>query len=294
MARSRKLIIYGNCQAGAASDVLRLVPEIAEDWEIVLHDLWQTGEALKRQIADFADAEMLLLQDVRNWRHHPLRNALPAGLRVVRFPFIYVAALWPFDAFIAGDDAAMAGEMAALGRAGASPVPFGFQDAVLGRLRAEIADPEERLRRYRALEFENPPDLIRYAEFEAARLLDGDRRTGMSIGRFVIDRYRNQRLFHAIVHPAAELIEQLASEILPRMGIKVARADVPCFSNDYMRAYQVPLHPEVIRSLGLTWVTPDSRYAQPNGNTLTFDEYYGRYVRYPMRETMACSSPPKP
>lgn len=287
MARRRKLIIYGNCQAGAVSDILRLVPEIAENWEVVIHQLWQAGEALERQLVDFADADTLLLQDVRNWRQHPLRDALPDGLRVVRFPFIYVAALWPFDSFIAGEDKAMNREMVALGQAGTTQIPFGFQDAVLGRMRAEVADPEERLRRYRALEFENPPDLVRYAEFEAARLLDGDRKTGMSIGRFVIDRYRDQRLFHAIVHPAAELVEQLAWEILPRMGIEIARANVPCFSNDYMRAYQVPLHPEVIRSLGLTWVTPNSDYAQLNGEKLTFDEYYGRYARYPMREAMA-------
>ncbi|PWT72604.1 MAG: hypothetical protein C5B59_15320 [Bacteroidetes bacterium] len=281
----RKLIIYGNCQAGAVANVLSQVPQIADEWTISVHELWKVGEEFHRQVADFADADMLLRQDVRNWRQHPLRNSLPERLPTVVFPYVYVAALWPFDSFLAGTDQEMVKAMKAFQVRSSRPFPFGFQDAVLARLRDEISDPSERLRRYRDFEFDDVPDLVRYAEFEEARLLNDDRRLGFTIGRYVVERYRYVRLFHAIVHPAAELIEQLTWEILSKIGIEMPRENVPAFRDASMKNYQVPVHPKVIAALGLTWVDANSRYIQPDGTMATFDEYFGRYADFQLGAT---------
>ncbi len=271
-----KLILYGNCQAGALGVVLTNTPAITARYDVVVHDLWATGETLARNLEDFADAEGLLQQDLRNWDRHPLRDALPAGLPVVRFPFCYVAALWPFDAMLAGADEAMLRAMQAARERG-EEFPFGFQDGLLARLRELVPDPEARLRRYRDLDIPDPPDIRRVAAAEEARLLADDARLGCTIGRHIAEHYRSTRLFHAIAHPTAALIGRLAAELVTKLGIGVEGADLATY-DDYMGHYQVPLHPRVIRDLGIAWADPSTRYEFHRRERLTFEEYYRRYI----------------
>jgi Polysaccharide biosynthesis enzyme WcbI len=275
----RKLIIYGNCQAGAVSLLLQTVPAIVERWEIVLHDQWATGEVLAKNLADFEDADILLQQDIWTWRNHPLRDNLPASLKVVKFPFCYVAVLWPFDAWLIGNDEAMLKALRAHQAASSDPFPFPFQDGLLAKLRSEIPDPVERFERYRSLDLPDIQDFGRYAEFEEGRLGRDDRRLGFTIGKFMIDNYRTMRLFHACVHPTAVLIEHLTAEIMARIGVDPETCP---FSprDDHMRWNQVPVHPLVIEKLEITWADELTLYMQQNGKSITFDEYFRSYVNY--------------
>ncbi len=279
-AARRKLIVYGNCQAGALAVVLRNTRAIADRYDIVTHDLWATGEELRRNLADFADAAILLRQDVSNWRQHPLRDRLPPELRVVSFPFCYVAALWPFDAMVAGADEKMLRVMRAEQGAGRE-FPFGFQDGLLARLRDSVADPEDRFRRYRDLDLPDAPDLARFAELEEQRLLRDDERLGCTIGRYIVENYRRIRLFHAIAHPTAGLIGRLAGEVAGKAGLDPGASGLATY-DDYMGHYQVPLHPAVIRALGIAWADETTRYDFHRRERLTFEEYYRRYIAVPV------------
>lgn len=268
----------------AVSEILRSIPAVAERWHVSMHELWKTGSELDRQLAEFSDADVLVRQDLRNWLQHPLHDTLPEALHVVAFPFVYMAALWPFDSFIAGQDSPMLQAMAAHKKRSSEPIPFGFQDGMLRRLRSKIADSDERLRRYSTLEFDNAPDISDYAEFEEARLLNDDTRLGFEIGRYVVGNYRQKRLFHAITHPVANIIERLAWEILCKLGIEMALEEIPQYVNGFMSSNQVPVHPKVIEALDLTWVTLTSRYTQPSGMSVTFSEYFQRYAYYPVED----------
>jgi len=273
----RKLIVYGNCQAGAVHSILNAVPAITERFEVVEHHLWVEGEALDKQLRDFDDADILLQQNVRNWRWHPLYNKVPEHIKVVRFPFCYFAALWPFDGFVFGQDE----KMLAIARAYAGPgqFPFGFQDGLLGRLRETIPDAAERFSRYKALDLPDIPDIARYAEFEAARVLADDKRLGFTIGQFMLDNYRRERLFHAIVHPSAKLMRHLGQELLNRIGFDISESEIPQYP-DYLSGYQVPLHPKVITALQLDWVDINSKYTQLNGDCVDFESYFTDYISY--------------
>ncbi len=276
----RKLIVYGNCQAGALAVVLKNTRAIADRYDVVVHDVWASGETLHGNLADFDAADILLQQDLSNWRQHPRRDALPPGLRVVRFPFCYVAALWPFDAMVAGADEPMLRVMHAAQRAG-EEFPFGFQDGLLARLRLSVTDAGERFRRYRDLDIPDAPDIARYARIEEARLLADDARLGCTIGRYIVENYRTVRLFHAIAHPTSALIARLAAEIVDRVGIDTGEAGLATY-DDYMGHYQVPLHPAVIRSLGIAWADEATRYDFHRREHLTFEEYYRRYIAVPV------------
>jgi hypothetical protein len=278
MSTKSKLVIYGNCQAWAVYWVLAGVPAVTERWEVVFFDPWPDDERRRREAAEIAEAKVLLLQNIRNWTTHPMHNRLSGDTRVLRFPFCYFAPLWPFDSFIAGPDKAMFNAMFAAKEKG-EMFSFECHDALMGRLRSQIADPEERVARYSKLDFDDAPDIQRYAEFEKARLLAEDERLGYTIGRFIVDNYRDIRLFHGLAHPVGSLIDRLVKEVLNKLEIDPQSAGQ--FDDRSMRDTQVPIHPVVIEKLGLRWVTPESLYNNKALNRMvSFHEYYLNYARY--------------
>jgi acyl carrier protein len=279
-AKKPKLIFYGNCQIGALDIVFRNTPALRDRYEVVVHDVWATGETLARDLRDFDDAAVLVRQDLRNWTQHPLRDALPSGLQQVVVPFCFVGALWPCDSVMFGHDKAMDRAMREVKEAGGT-APFGFTDGALGWLRNTIPDPEERYRRYRNLDFPGAPDPVRYAMHDEARLLADDAKLGCTVGRFIVDNYRRVRLFHAIAHPTPILTARLAADVARRLGLDVAIEQLVLYQ-DYMGETQVPLHPEVIRGLGIEWADETTRYVYHWREHLTFEEYFRRYIAYPL------------
>ena len=277
VAEKPKLIVYGNCHAGALAAIYARTPAIADRYYVVHHDLWPGEDTRARDLADFATAEVLMIQDVSQWRAHPLAERLPAGLRVAWFPFYHVSALWPFDAAMTGADPGMERAMQAAERAGVW-LPFRYRDVLLGRLRDELPDPQARFARYRDTV---PPDLARRAEIEEARLLAEDARHGLTTGRYIVDNYRRTRLFHTLTHPTIAVMHRVAAEVLGRAGIDLGGAplaEVP----EYMGDLQVPVHPGVIERLGLTWVDADSRYSMDKREHWTWAEYVRRYIETPV------------
>lgn len=134
-----------------------------------------------------------------------------------------------------------------------------------------------RAARYRALDVPDPVDITRYAAFEAARLLREDQRLGFTQGRFILDNYRIQRLFHAITHPSRTLLVRITEEVLARLGIDAGPIDAMVL--DYLDYFKVPLHPKVIANLGITWADDSTTYNFNRTETQTFDAYVARYIR---------------
>jgi hypothetical protein len=108
---------------------------------------------------------------------------------------------------------------------------FAYTDNLLGRLREQTPDAQERFRRYRDLDIDDPPDLARYAEYEEVRLLREDARLGLGLGRFILENYQTTCLFHAITHPTRALLVEMTREIAAGLGIEVVPFD------DYYRRY---------------------------------------------------------
>ena len=265
----KKLIIWGNCQTAGIAYVFQRLPEVKSRWEVRHHELWAKEEVLAENLKDFDDCDVLLLQDLSNWKTHPKCNELHPDTRIVRFPFCYFAAIWPFDGHQNGRDPAWC--------LGERDSQFAFQDHLLGRLRTLEANPEQRYIRYRRLDVEGVPDIGRYARFEEARLRQNDRRLGTSIGQTIIDNYRETRLFHAITHPVGSLMVQLVNEIATKLELPAP--DLQPFDLDYLGYCQVPVHPKVIEQLGLSWVDENTTYNFHNRERLTFEEYTRRYIR---------------
>ena len=264
-----KLIVYGNCQADALFEVLKHIPQVSQRWDVVRHDLSLEGERLDGSLTDFYDCDVLLQQSIRNWDHHPICNCVADTIMHIKFPFYYLGALWPFDGHQNGNDP---GWYHTLGEA-----QFEYSDSLLGRLRQAIPDPEERFCSYSTLDVPGIVNIRRYAEFEETRLLREDEQFGLTIGRYIVENYRQKRLFHTITHPAAPLLTRMTREILWKLDIPACR--VESYVKDFLGWNQVPIHPRVAELLGLAWVVRDGKYNFVNREQLSFEEYYRRYIR---------------
>ena len=134
--------------------------------------------------AELAQCDDLLVQDVKNFEDYDLKDAIPAGVNIIRFPVIWFAAPWPYDDFNGLRDAH------ARSLDDPSVHTTTYYDGALGKLRKLVPDPQARLEAYRALDV---PGLVRperILDFKSRRLEGLDARFGMGIGKFILDGFR--------------------------------------------------------------------------------------------------------
>src|SRR5258708_6024196 len=114
----------------------------------------------KREL-DRADA--ILVQDIKDWESYPLRSHIGDDSRILRFPLLHFVSLWPFDHYNGmGDREAYEREWPNLA--------FVHLDGLLGRLRKEVRDPEQRFLAYRDLAVDGVIKVGRLHDFESRRL----------------------------------------------------------------------------------------------------------------------------
>jgi hypothetical protein len=277
---SRPVIaVFGNCQAEAVESVIVRLPSLADRFEFVVIP---TALPAGRTSAFRAD---VLQRCVLLWEQHDdqpqareivaqVRAAIGPQVPVVRFPPIAQMCFWPFAARNAEN----------------KPEPdFPWGRFRMGdRVAAEVARmglPAGRVyERYMELSRQKMPD--------PSRLLTRDRRFNsqmeetcdVTFSEFVNERFRSERLFWSWAHLSRRMHVVLTETLLRASGDVIEGVDVCLeqvraiepFLPEYM-AMQLPIHPDVIESFGLTFVTPESTYSW-FGNYWTFEEYITRYI----------------
>ncbi|PXA96506.1 hypothetical protein DMC18_01235 [Caulobacter sp. D5] len=265
----KKVVIYGNCQADGIFDLLKQLPQVTERFSLAYHFVRSAPEDVDRQRQEAQEADVLLAQDIGDWSYYAFRDDYRPDTQIVRFPFLYLASLWPFDSHQNPPDTKAQAEFGQH-----SPWDFPFQDSLLGRLRAEEPDPERRFETYRELTVDGLPNLVRYHEAETARLRLMDRKSDYGLGQYVIDNFRQKSLFHTITHPTAHLLMTVAARILAPVGLEL---DIDAPVSDRLSVFQPPLHPLVADKLNLEWVTPEQTYSF-YGRPVDFDTYVRKYI----------------
>jgi len=267
--RRKKVVVVGNCQAETVTKGLRhciLGDRFDPVYHFVALDRGQHEQGRK----DLAECDLILVQGIADWDGYPLRQFIPQGTETITFPCLWFASLWPFD----GNNGPTDREAAA--SSAAQPV-FTYFDGLLGRLRKEIPDKEERFATYRSL---NQPGLFNYRrmhDFEERRLQRLDREFQCDIGRYILDRFRHERLFHTTNHPNAMLYKLLMQLICDRLGLSLSFPYEQ--SLDQIDGIQVPVHPRVARSLGVDWVNDETQYVFGD-RMVTWESYVRLYIEH--------------
>jgi len=264
------IVVYGNCQARILAQVLSRDANLAANAKIQHHFVHMTDDQAADWARQAAEADVFLVQDVGDWQRYRYRETAELK-RLIRFPFIYFAALWPFDAHQnQNDDIANT-----LNPSLPDTLRFVFQDALLARLRTEIPDAEQRFRAYEALEYRRPINIKRFFETEVLRLKSMDQRYGLDIGHAIIRDFRRHRLFHTITHPTIHTTLALAHSVCRAASIAFQGLDQDIA--DEQEWYQVPLHPLIIKALQIEWADQNTTY-RFHGKALSFEAYYRAYI----------------
>jgi len=265
-----RVLIVGNCQAQTIHEALARSGELNSRIDVKYHFV-----ALQKDLQNFGRTEVessdvLLVQDIRDWDTYPLRPYVRDDIRIIKFPLLHFASLWPFDHYNGpGDKEAYEREWPNL--------TFLYHDGLLARLRKEIPDREERLLAYRTLSVDGIINFTRLHDFEKRRLMAMDKQFGCEIGQFILDNFQRRRLFYTTNHPNGHITGMLMQYLLRQLGID--RVYRPTGILDHLKRLQVPVHPKVAQALGVGWAKESTRYVY-GGEQITWETYVRRYIEH--------------
>jgi Polysaccharide biosynthesis enzyme WcbI len=243
LTRTCKIGFIGNCQAALLHRGFRRVVPAYYKTFYHFFDVPETEYDAAR--ADLESCDLLLMQDIQDLEHYPLRDAIRPGAKIIQFPFLRFAALWPFDDFNGMRDGAA--------RAQDNPAHHTtiYYDGLLGRLRRQIADPQARFATYKSLDVKGVIDPLRVLDFETRRLEALDARFDCGIGSFILNEFRRQQLFFTVNRPNGLMLRMLLDYIFERLDFDLTPP--PATDLDELSSIRVPIHPKVAARLGLTW-----------------------------------------
>ena len=265
--RSR-IVVVGNCQADIVCEGFRRAPALDRRFDVTYHFAKLHANLHEAGRKDLAQCDVLLAQDIADWEEYPLRGDVPGHTRIVKFPMLRFASLWPFDHYNGPRDReAYEREWPNL--------TFANLDWLLARLRHEIADREVRFAAYRKLETAGVVNYLRLHEHERKRLLKVDEEFGFEIGRYILDNFQRRQVFYTTIHPNGQVMAMLMADIMKKLGLDGPYPAVA--SLDQLADIQVPVHPKVAAALGVEWADENRKYAF-HGEWITWETYTRRYI----------------
>ncbi len=269
--------MYGDCQAHAVVRVLHCIPAIVERFDLRYHCAEEQNKFLTEWTDEIRGAAFLMVQCIEALATYPL-NFIPERYRprTAVFPTMTFPSLWPFSAEFNGN------RYARQDMHNHNQFELYYKDNLLELLRT-IRDHGSRFSAYQNLGgYCNPKvasylrrhNIIRIFELDSLRIEKTDSRLGSKVGKYILQNFRQQRLFHTVRHPTVELFYVLIQEILRKLDIDSTLGRPLSDSLDY---YQIPVHPAVARTLGVKWVSNDTKYSV-HGVNFTFEQYARRYI----------------
>ena len=263
MSRPALLGIGGHV-VGALVELLGAVPGLAEAVELHLCPTLPGGrpraapDVLARAAVVLAEAGAL----------DPAERALlPPGCALVTLPRLEFESLWP-----------LAAEHPPRGALPGVPAAFG--DRIALRVLRSAAPPSGRRDAYNAVALGTLVDLDRMHAFVAREMFRREQGCDIHLAGYVLARFRQERLFHSALHPAAPLLAVAMSQLLGHPAI----AALGTGSHDARLAavlpglaavfadQQAPVHQAVAAHFGLAWWSPTLRYRQGEAER-SFDEW---------------------
>jgi hypothetical protein len=265
-----RVLIVGNCQAQTIHEALVRSGEFDDRLDLKYHFVALQQNLHELGKSEVENSDIVLVQDIRDWEHYPLKDHIRAEARIVKFPLLHFASLWPFDHYNGpGDKEAYEREWPNL--------TFLYHDGLLARLRKQIPDPEQRLIAYRTLSVDGIINFTRLHDFEKRRLAAMDKHFGCEIGRFILENFHRRKLFYTTNHPNGQIIGMLMQYLLRQL--QMDRGYRPNSSLDHLRRLQVPVHPKVAQALGVVWANERTKYLY-GGEEITWETYVRRYIEH--------------
>jgi len=252
----------------------RIAPLLKEQVVYFIAPLKDPEQELPRLLSVLETADVVVDQKFDS------PDAVPEGFfdgrsaRRVRFPYLSGRFYWPYTG-------AVHARMPAPEEDGILfPYVSEIGDALVNQAILDEVPADEALRRYDATVAGGASRILRLAELHMEMQRNRDAACDLHFADFIAANYRSEPLFLTQGHPGLTLTKELVRRVFLAIDVPYSLVDATLRS---MRVspfpiQELPIHPGVAETLGLTFVTEGRRYGFHNEGSFTFAEYVGRYL----------------
>ncbi|MHB2208442.1 WcbI family polysaccharide biosynthesis putative acetyltransferase [Methylobacterium sp. CM6257] len=267
----KQVLFVGNCNAHDLSLAFSAVDDLSDDFEFHHLALHATPSPSPEIAKITQEAHAVFIQNIAEAEKFR-DDHVPNHVQCFGYPNLMRRALWPFDGLVYGRDTLAEEDAAKAGY-------VRFPDGLLGKLRTEIPNPEERFVAYRDLKVRGiNRNFSRLLEMEDELLTHIDGVYGCRLGQFVKERTRTDQLFHWLGHPSGLLYAALMNYCCEKL--QLPSVTPPLSVIDGWSTMQVPIHPLVAEQLGLEWASPGRLYNYAPFGIVTWEQYVRYYIRF--------------
>jgi tetratricopeptide (TPR) repeat protein len=269
----RRMLVYGNCQAGWLAQALQRNVEVAGDYEIVyLSDYSQIPADHPIHQPDFiSTCTDAVWQTASGCKKPDFLAGLRTDCRQIRFPTLWLKLLWPTYAV---DPRNQPETEFPWGR-----YPYG--DRLVMKLLAEGVTPEDLPKRYVETDLNRIVNLDRFAEMSLAELRFNDRQSDVAITPFIENTFRRRKLFGTVNHPTFLILDRIYHGVVGALlGNPVPENPAPpADAANVLGSEETPLHPQIITHFKLAWATAGMKWRY-RSEFLALDEYLRAYAAW--------------
>jgi hypothetical protein len=280
---SRIVLLYGTCQANAIARVFRRVSGLADDIEFRLVSSFENPFGGWDNISDADMSRVVAYWEQLDERpevphRDHLRARLPKNVKTSRFPTTYLLALWPFTTI----DPRNVPELPRF--------PFGrfsWGDSVAASMADMRLADDEIYPTYLKLTAERMPNLDNRLECDILRWRKQDSVCDVKVADYMIDNFRERRLFWAYGHMAGPIIIHIVRKLVDLNSDVLGGNRLLFEANlaEFEKTYdgddceQVPLHAAVAEHFKLAYFEPGMKYRFYT-SYVTEEEYIRKYVKW--------------
>ena len=192
----RKVVIIGNCQSETLRQGFAQIELLNSRFDVRYHFVQLQKNLHEFAARDLESCDILMIQDIRLWDEFPLRDCVGRG--PIRCAFRWSASR-RCGRSIPGMGRAKAGL-----RREAPNLTFPNLDGLLGRLRGEIPDPKP-VSGPTARSEAWASSTIAGCTRPEVRRRGMDKKFDFAIGDFILENFRQKRVFHTTVRPTWEV-----------------------------------------------------------------------------------------
>jgi Flp pilus assembly protein TadD len=273
---SRQIVFFGNCQAEVLAQVFqrRIGPLVDASAQFVDHSKEGAKEDV-RKLLRHADAFVEQRFDLPSTIETD--DLGPQTCRIA-FPMVSAGFYWPY-----ANQPHIRNE-----RPWDPPYPAELGDRFLNGLIAKGTPTNDAVAEYLALDVPGRSGLDRLVELYIQRQRVRDDDTGLDVAGFIEAKYRDQHLFLTPGHPETAIFKLIAHHVYDQLEVPPSLQEqaFSALRETPFPLTQLPIHPSVIKHLGITFANEETRYKYFDEGHYTFEEYIRRYMDYEWNREM--------
>ena len=276
------LIIFGNCQAQGLHGAVAGLPTFVQEYDVKyvpnqasLGDTTLPAETLAR--CQILWEQVGINQRLPGWEN------VPANAKHVRFAELSFPILWPFNCVDPRN------------RYDPPEFPWGawpYGDRLALQIAGEGLRGEQAVSAYIERGAALIPNTSRMLDIEIARSRKRDANVDLSMTAYILDNFRDRRLFATYNHAANSLVWELFLRIMGETvlsSINIPTEEFASCRSAFMdpglkwpnfETIQMPVHPKLAEEYQLSWVNADTHYRHFDSGSYTFSEFITRYIEY--------------